>query len=591
MEVPSAGASEDGAILHWLKVIYQDRPEAELGELATALARRIKTGAPEPAELAEEPWDQGSCLLISYGDTIADGRRAPLACLADFVSGHLGSVVDAVHILPFFPATGDDGFSVLDYRAVDPRIGAWQDITALSKNYRVMADAVLNHGSRSSRWFRQFVDQEAPGKDYYLTVAEDFDISQVVRPRAHPLLQPVETAAGRKQVWCTFSPDQVDFDFSNPRLLEEFLHIMLDFLDHGVRILRLDAVGFLWKESGTSCLNLPQTHAIIKLIRQITDLYCPQTIIVTETNLPNQENLSYFGNGNEAHWIYNFPLPPLILHSLLMADATILRRWSMSMPPALEGTSYLNFLSSHDGFGMRPTEGLLDETQRQALLDRLADNGSLFSWRSVGEGKKTVYEANITLYSALEKTDRDPQGTYRIERFIAAYCLIFGLEGIPAIYLNSFIGAENDLDGVARSGLNRRINRQKFDQGWLEDQLADKTSRQARILNRVKELLALRARQPAFHPNAVQFTLQLHPGLFGVWRQSRDRKQSIFAITNLQPEAARLHISEINLIDTEAWGDLIAGTLLPAGEEVVTLTPYQTVWITNHWQDGAIRSD
>ena len=269
----------------------------------------------------------------------------------------------------------------MDYRAVDPRLGSWGDLTKMSASLKIMADVILNHGSRSSVWFRQFVDGETPGSAYFLAVDEDFDISNVIRPREHALLQPVTTAGGERRVWCTFSEDQVDFDFSNPLLLEEFIGIILDFIDHGIRILRLDAVGFLWKETGTTCLNLRQTHAIIQFIRYIVDVYDDETVIVTETNLPNQENLSYFGNGNEAHWIYNFSLPPLILYSLLFSDSSILRRWSMRMPPALMGTSYLNFLSSHDGFGMRPTEGLLDEAQRQRLLDRLEANGSHFAPR------------------------------------------------------------------------------------------------------------------------------------------------------------------------------------------------------------------
>ena len=283
----------------------------------------------------------------------------------------------------------------------------------------------------------------------------------------------------------------------------------------------------MWKETGTTCLNLRQTHAIIQLIRYIVDIYDDETVIVTETNLPNQENLSYFGNGNEAHWIYNFSLPPLILYSLLFSDSSILRRWSMRMPPALSGTSYLNFLSSHDGFGMRPTEGLLDEAQRQRLLDRLEANGSLFSRRVKADGTKSVYEANTTLFSALCKTD-DPAGTLSSARFVAAYALMFGLEGIPAIYINSLISAQNDIDGVAQSGMKRRINRQKFAKDWLDDRLSDPISRESFGLVKLKELLIIRKQQPAFHPNATQFTLQLRSELFGVWRQSQDRKQSIF---------------------------------------------------------------
>ena len=561
--------------------IYRDVDTAIIGAIADRVLARFD-GASTPGIGAASLWDESSCLLISYADSITDGRKSPLACLGEFVETHLDDVIDSLHILPFFPSTGDDGFSVMDYRAVDPRLGSWGDLTNMSSSRKIMADVILNHGSRSSVWFRQFVDGEAPGSGYFLSVGDDFDVSHVIRPREHALLQPVTTVGGEKKVWCTFSEDQVDFDFSNPLLLEEFISIILDFIDHGVRILRLDAVGFLWKETGTSCLNLRQTHAIIQLIRYIADIYDDETVIVTETNLPNQENLSYFGNGNEAHWIYNFSLPPLILYSLLFADSSILRRWSMSMPPALMGTSYLNFLSSHDGFGMRPTEGLLDETQRQRLLDRLEANGSLFSRRAKADGTTSVYEANTTLFSALEKSDGDPTGALISARFVAAYALMFGLEGIPAIYFNSLISAQNHTDGVARSGMKRGINRQKFEKDWLDDKLSDPMSRESIGLETLKNLLTIRKRQPAFHPNATQFTLQLGAELFGVWRQSHDRKQSIFAITNLCASEQALDLSAINLIDTENWHDLITKQQIESSGGYITMSPYQTVWITNH---------
>lgn len=569
-------------LLHRLEDIYQNLGTNDLSAVATRILARVESASsPSDAE-PQSRWDETSCLLISYADSLSDGRKSPIACLGEFVETHLDEVIDGLHILPFFPSTGDDGFSVMDYRAVDPRLGSWKDITKISASKKIMADVILNHASKSSNWFRQFVDGEAPGKDYFLSVDESFDISNVIRPREHALLQNIETAAGPRHIWCTFSEDQVDFDFSNPKVLEEFITIILDFVDHGVRILRLDAVGFLWKETGTTCLNLRQTHGIIQLIRYIADIYNDETVIVTETNLPNQENLSYFGNGNEAHWIYNFSLPPLILYSLLFSDATILRRWSMSMPPALMGTSYLNFLSSHDGFGMRPTEGLLDDAQQRRLLDRLAENGSLFSSRAKADGTTSVYEANTTLFSALEKTDDDAFGAHTTARFIAAYALMFGLEGIPAIYFNSLICAKNDNDGVALSGMNRRINRQKFSKEWLDSKLSNPENVEAIIFNKLKTLLKIRGQQSAFHPNATQFTLQLGKEFFGVWRQSHDRRQSIFAITNLCAQNQKLDLSAINLIDTEDWHDLVTEQPIENKKNYIEMAPYQTVWITNN---------
>lgn len=570
-----------GPMLRWLREIYTELPSDTLSALALRLVQRM---APTEivAPLARGKWDQGTCLLITYADSVTEKEsHSPIASLARFCDAYLDDVVSVIHILPFFPSNGDDGFAVSDHERVDKALGTWEDISSLSKNHQVMADLVLNHGARSSTLFQQFLNNEGPGNSFFFCVDETFDTTQVIRPRDHPLLQKVKTASGEKTVWCTFSEEQVDYDFSNPDVLEYFLNLIFDFIDHGISVLRLDAVGFLWKRSGTACLNLSQTHAIIKLIRYVCDFYGENVVIVTETNLPNQENLSYFGNGNEAHWIYNFPLPPLLLHTLLTGDSNALRRWAMSMPPALLGSSYLNFLASHDGFGLRPTEGLLDEDARAQLVSRLEKNGSRFTWRTMQDGTKSIYEANITLYSALEKTDDDPNGRYAIQRFVAAHLIMFGMEGVPALYINSLIGAENDYAGVTESGMNRRINRTKYVRESLDAILGSAHSRERIIFDTIKTLLQMRAEQSAFHPNATQFTLQLGRDFFGVWRQSQDRGQSIFAITNLTSQGKFLQLADLNLIEVEQWCDLISGSQILSHQSELRLDPYQTVWITN----------
>ena len=568
------------SILRWLKEIYKDECSNKLsafsGRVTTRVAASVKCVDAKP-----EKWDQGTCVLISYADSVTEVGFSAVASLGRFCDAYLHGVVSTVHMLPFFPSSGDDGFAVSDHERVDDSLGEWADVTALSKKYRIMADLVLNHGARSSALFQQFLNDEEPGNGFFLSVKENFDVSRVVRPRGHPLLQTIATKSGEKYVWCTFSEEQVDYDFTKPAVLEYFLNVILDFIDHGVSVLRLDAVAFLWKRSGTSCLNLSQTHAIIKLIRYICDTYAGDVVIVTETNLPNQENLSYFGNGNEAHWIYNFPLPPLLLHTLLTGDSNALRCWAMSMPPALLGNSYLNFLASHDGFGLRPTEGLLNDVEREKLCQRLEKNGSLFTWRTMQDGTKNIYEANITLYSALEKTDADPNGHHAMQRFIAAHLIMFSLEGVPAIYINSLLAAENDMDGASSSGINRRINRKKYTKKCIDSLLSSTHSRERILFDTLKTLVQMRAAQAAFHPNATQFTLQLGRDFFGVWRQSQDRGQSIFAITNLTSSPKRLQLADLNLIEVENWRDLIGGAQLISHRSEMTLDPYQTVWITN----------
>jgi len=366
-----------------------------------------------------------------------------------------------VHILPFHPWTSDDGFAVLDYSSVNESLGDWPDLTRIAVDYRLMADLVLNHCSSRSFWFENFRRGIHPGADYFFVPPDNFDASQVVRPRTSALLETVLTDEGSQAVWCTFSADQVDFDFQNPAVVEEFSSIIRQLLDAGVRIFRLDAVAFLWKISGSSCINLPQTHEVVRLFRTLIECAQSDAIVITETNVPNTENLSYFGQADEAHAIYNFSLPPLLIHGLLTGSSQYLRAWMMSMPPAEEGTTYFNFIASHDGIGLRPAEGLLGQSELEQMVIALEGFGGLISRRQVDEGESRPYEVNIALIDALSGTvnGADDLG---IERFVCAHAIMLGLEGIPAFYLHSLLGTCNDMERVLHTGHNRSINRHQW---------------------------------------------------------------------------------------------------------------------------------
>ena len=372
-----------------------------------------------------EPWSEKTTLLITYADNVKNGLYGKT--ISDFISFYnkfFSSFIDCIHFLPFFPSSGDGGFSVKNHEDIDPAFGTWDEIKTLSKNANVMTDLVLNHASSEGKWFKNFLLNKNPGKDYFFTINNNYDYSNVIRPRDHDLLKKIKILNDTKNLWCTFSYDQIDLDFRNPDVLLEFITLILKLSSYGIKIFRLDAVAFIWKETGTTCLNLPETHEIIKLLRDIVDQLDKNIIIVTETNLPKEENLSYFGKNDEAHWIYNFPLPPLIVHTFLFGDSTSLTKWSMKMPPAQVGNAYLNFIASHDGIGMRPAEGVLSEEEINSMLMRLEKNGSQFSMRKLPSKEEKVYEANISLFNALQYTDEDSTGKYSLERFIASHCII-----------------------------------------------------------------------------------------------------------------------------------------------------------------------
>ncbi len=443
-----------------------------------------------------------------------------------------------------------------------------------------MADLVINHASSRSRWFQNFLSRKAPGKDYFKETTPDEDLSQVVRPRSTPLRVKVETLDGDRWVWCTFGPDQVDFDFANPEVLLRFVEIIRHYLEHGVRVFRLDAVAFLWKEPGTSCLHDQRTHEIVKLFRTLIDFYDPSVMLITETNVPNRDNLTYFGNSNEAHSIYNFSLPPLLIQALLTGNCRHLKTWIMSMPPARHGTAYLNFIASHDGIGLRPADGLLTDGERAQMLETLSSFGGRISMRTGPDGAPHPYEVNISLIDAFTGTVRGPD-EFQLERFLCAHAIMLALEGIPAIYVHSLLGTRNDYEGLARTGQYRSINRHSWDRDEIEARLADETSLHARVLGGLAKLLSIRRRQKAFHPNAIQFTLQLGLKVFGIWRQSIDRDQDIFCISNMTRKPKRVELENINLVVTQRWRDLISGTAVEEEQEFLELAPYQTVWLTN----------
>ena len=535
-----------------------------------------------PKNSKNDYWSENTILLITYADSISRGLSGKtLNDFGKFYKKYLEKFINSIHFLPFFPSSGDGGFSVKNHNDVDKAYGTWEDIESLSKKANIMTDLVLNHSSSKGDWYKNFLDDKDPGKNYFYVVDKNYDCSKVVRPRDHDLLTEIELQNKKKFLWCTFSHDQIDLNFKNPDVLLEFIKLILKLSSYGIKIFRLDAVAFIWKQPGTTCLNLSQTHEIIKLLRDIVDQLDKNLIIVTETNLPKQENLSYFGKNDEAHWIYNFSLPPLIVNTFLFEDSVALTKWSMKMPPAQLGNAYLNFIASHDGIGMRPAEGVLSDKEIKKMLQRLKKNGSKFSMRKLSNNEEKVYEANISLFNALQFTDSDLKGKFALKRFIAAHCIILAIEGVPAFYFNSLFATKNDEETFANTGVKRNLNRYKWHYSTLVDLIKTNNTIEKNCYEIFKKLISIRKIQPAFHPNATQFTLNLDKNIFAVWRQSRDRKQSIFALTNVSSKTIKLNTNKINLIDDEKWFDLLSQETKITDDQYVKLMPFQSLWITN----------
>lgn len=565
-----------------LRLIYKDITlTASIADISQQLISlmRLNNVDHTPKQFVNH-WDQADAIMITYADSLLSESEKPLDTLKNFLDEYCADAINGVHILPFFPYSSDDGFSVIDFSSVNEGLGDWSNIQSISSSYKLMSDLVINHCSARSKWFENFQKQIDPGKDFFFTCEPGDDVSQVVRPRTNRLLYPVDTANGIKYVWCTFSHDQVDLDFSNPEVLKKFIEIIRYYLDMGVKIFRLDAVAFLWKKVGSSSINLPETHELVRLIRTLIEHAQSDAVIITETNIPNIENMSYFGNQNEAHWIYNFSLPPLLVNCLLTGNSQHIRQWLMSMPAAINGTSYFNFIASHDGIGLRPLEGLISNDEEQAMIATLQKFGGKISWRAISDNESKPYEINIALYDALKGSIKG-EDQYNFVRFICAHQIMLGLQGVPAFYVHSLLATGNDYQRYFNSGHNRCINRHKWQYEELKPLLDNPQTEHHQVFYKLKDLIQLRAKQAAFHPNAEQYVLYLGDGFVGFSRNTVDKSQIIYCISNITDEQQILPINSINLAYGRKFIDLISDEPLAVELEYLSFQPYQTVWLAN----------
>ena len=528
--------------------------------------------------LSSKVISQKDAVLITYADMVSDEKAHPFSTLKEFCTARLKGAFSAIHILPFYPWTSDDGFSVVDYREVDKRYGNWDDVSRLSEEFELMFDLVLNHCSSKSPWFREYVSGIEPGSNYILEGDEEADLSSVVRPRASPLLTPYQTRKGERHVWTTFSADQVDLDWTSPDLLFEFLDIIMFYASLGCRILRLDAVAFLWKEIGTNCLHLPKTHEVIKLIRNFIEVVAPEVLILTETNVPHQENISYFGKGDEAHAVYQFSLPPLLLHGLLQGTAKHVTNWAAHLAPPPKGCHFLNFTASHDGIGVRPLEGILDTDEILSLADEVRGNGGHVSMRKLEDGSEFPYELNATYYGALSHK-KDPE--LGKKRFLCSQAVALAMKGIPAVYFHSLCATPNYTEGVKETGHNRTINRKKWKSEELESLLEDEESNSGEIFEWYTRVLRRRASCPAFHPDASQKVIELGDDIFAFERRSLDGSQVIICLFNFLAHEVKSNQKQTlaSYLSNGSVKDLISGGEFSFDNESFALRPYQALWL------------
>lgn len=562
-------------------------PESAVDVLRTVLSTvaecRLEAGATPPKSLDPRQLGAEDVLLITYGNTLERTGEMPLATLRDFVRQRLAGVVNAVHVLPFFPFSSDDGFAVIDFYSVDPVLGDWADITRLSGEVALMADLVINHVSRESLWFMDFVNDSEPGRQFFLALEPNTDVSRVVRPRNTPLLVPIHTYRGLRHVWATFSEDQIDLNFSQPRVLAEMIRVLCNYLRAGARLVRLDAIAYLWKEVGTPCIHHPNTHAVVRILRLVSELMCDPdrdpVVLMTETNVPHSENVSYFGNGDEAHMVYQFSLAPLVLHALTRGSSRYLMQWGAALDPPPEGCSFLNFTASHDGIGLRPAEGLVPEQDIDVLVDLMHAFGGFVSMRMLADGSQRPYEINIALFDALRGTFAG-EDAWQVQRFLCSQVLAMSLQGVPAIYMHSFLATGNHIEGVERSGRTRSINRRQWQLDELEARLADPATAAAQVFAALTALLRLRCRVPAFAPSAEQVFVPIGDDWVTFIRGGG--AMAVAVVINVTARTCRIEESARAALGCLGpVRDLISDETFAAVGSI-EVTPYRCLWLQAH---------
>ncbi|RLC94841.1 MAG: sugar phosphorylase [Chloroflexi bacterium] len=524
-------------------------------------------------------------ILITYGDQVTEQGKPPLQTLAEVLETHVKGAITSVHILPFFPYSSDDGFSITNYTTVNPDFGTWVDVERLDRHFRLMFDAVINHISAQSRWFQEFLKGNPEFADYFITVEEEINLSQVVRPRALPLLTRVQTAHGKRLIWTTFSEDQIDLNYANPDVLLKMIEILLLYVEKGAEIIRLDAIAYLWKKIGTTCIHLEETHRVVKLFRAVLDVVAPRVSIVTETNVPHAENVSYFGDGyDEAQMVYQFPLPPLVMHAICSGDASHLSEWAAGLSTPSAGTTFFNFLASHDGIGVRPVEGILSPAEVQSLVERTLAHGGYVSYKTNADGSQSVYELNISYFDALSNPDGPEPLGLQARRFLVSQAIMLSLAGVPGIYVHSLFGSRSWREGVEQTGRYRSINREKFRREELERELADPSSLRHQVFYPYLHLIRTRAAQRAFHPNGPQRVLAVHPALFVLLRTAPDGSEPLLCVHNVSNDEQSFQIN----LDTFPFPhagqvrDLITGITFPvtsSGDLRLKVPPYQVLWL------------
>jgi sucrose phosphorylase len=556
-----------------LNFIYSKEDSANAYEKTLALINKYK----QKVESSPYYLTQKDIILITYGDQVFHHGETALATLYRFLNEYVQDVINTVHILPFYPHSSDDGFSIVNYKGVCPLKGSWKDIENIKKNHRIMFDGVINHMSQLSRWFNNYLANIPEFEDFFIDVDPSTDLSNVVRPRTSPLLTEFVDDEGKiRNIWTTFGSDQVDLNYANYKVLLKILDVLLFYIGKGASLIRLDAIAYIWKELETPCIHLPKTHELIQLMREVMHAVAPEVIIITETNVTHGENVSYFGGGDdEAQMVYNFALPPLLAFSILKSNTEKLTNWAKKLSLPSDGVCFFNFTASHDGIGVRAVNEILDEKEMSFMVRTSISHGGFASYRAIGDEEESPYELNCSYIDLLTNPEEDDN--IRVKRMILSQAIVLAMPGVPGIYFHSLVGSRNYHEAVRKTRVNRSINRDRLNYDNLKELLEEEGSLQKTLFKRYKQLLSIRINEEAFNPFGKYEFLDLGNKVFAIKRYANDENESILALFNFTGESVEVTLPGEY---TDHLVDIITHTKISSQD--LKLEPYQIVWLKKH---------
>ena len=429
--------------------------------------------------------------LITYVDRLSGGGLSELRAL---LNGHLRGIFGGVHLLPFFnPIDGADaGFDPIDHTEVDSRLGTWEDVGTLSEDFELTADLIVNHISSKSLQFQDYYRQ-GPDSQFagmFLTYdrvfplgASEADLLRIYRPRPELPFTNVRLESGeRRLLWTTFAAQQIDVDVDHPQCRAYLAAILERFRSARIRLIRLDAIGYAIKKPGTSCFMIPETFRFIALLAAQARALGMEVLVEVHSHYLQQLEIA-----RKVDWVYDFALPPLVLHSLFTGDARPLAHWLTIRP-----YNSVTVLDTHDGIGVidvgadgEGESGLLASAEIDQLVETIHSRSQGESRRATGAAANNLdlYQVNCTFYDALGR---------RGNEYLIARAVQFFVPGVPQVYYVGLLAGTNDMDLFARTRVGRDVNRHYFTPGEIQSAVANP------VVHNLLALIDLRNTHPAF---------------------------------------------------------------------------------------------